>query len=61
MYKDEIITEVWRIRDEYVEQHHHNLAEIVADLRRRQERPHSKLVDLRDRTIESSPYDDLPL
>ena len=50
MYKDEIIEEVWRIRDEYVELHNHDLSKIVADLRRRQKSPHSKLIDLRDRT-----------
>ena len=47
MYLDEIIAEVWRHRDDYVVQHHHNLAEIVADLQRRQANPHGKLVDRR--------------
>ena len=54
MYKDEIIKEVWRIRDEYVEQHNHDLSKIVADLRRRQKSPYSKLIDLRDRTKRST-------
>lgn len=41
MYKDEIIAEVWRNRDAYVEKHNHNLDEIVADLRKRErEHPH---------------------
>ena len=50
MYKDEIISEVWRLRDAYAEKHHHDLSEIVADLERRQKHPHSKLVDRRNRT-----------
>jgi len=25
MYRDEVLDEIWRIRDEYVEQHHHSL------------------------------------
>ena len=36
MYRDEVIEEVWRIRDEYVKQHHYSLDEIVEDLRCRQ-------------------------
>lgn len=48
-YRDEIIAEVWRIRDAYVEKHHHNLAEIVADLRKRQDKSPSKRVDRRKR------------
>ena len=48
MYKDEIIAEVWRNRDSYAEEHHHNLAEMVADLQARQKRPDCKLVDRRD-------------
>ena len=50
MYKDEIIAEVWRNRDSYAEKHHHNLAEMVADLQVRQKRAECKLVDRRDRT-----------
>jgi hypothetical protein len=34
MHKDEIIAEVWRNRDAYVEQHHHDLKRIVEDRRR---------------------------
>ena len=47
MYEDEIIAEVWRIRDEYAAEHHHNLREILADLKRRQRRSHRRLVDRR--------------
>ena len=54
MYKDEIIAEVWRNRDSYVEDHHHSLAEIVTDLQLRQKRLECKLVDRRDRTKASS-------
>lgn len=37
MYKDEIIEDVWRNRDTYAKEHHNDLDEIVADLRRRQQ------------------------
>ena len=47
MYRDEIISEVWRNRDEYAAEHHHDLAKIVADLKRKQRHPHSTLVDRR--------------
>jgi len=47
MYKDEIIEEVWKNRDAYVEKHHHNLDEIVKDLQKRQKTPLSKLIDRR--------------
>jgi len=47
MYDDEIIAEVWRSRDEYVRHHDHDLDRIVEDLRRRQEKPHSEIVDRR--------------
>ncbi|MCH7920170.1 MAG: hypothetical protein IIC50_19570 [Planctomycetes bacterium] len=59
MYKDEIIAEVWRLRDAYVERHHHNLDEIVADLQRRQCHPHNKIVDRRNRAKRSSGPRDL--
>ena len=49
MHKDEIIAEVWRNRDAYAEKHHHNLAEIVADLQIRQRKRECNLVDRRDR------------
>ncbi len=54
MYRDEIITEVWRLRDQYADQHNHNMTEIIADLKKRQQTPHSKLIDLRDRTKRSA-------
>ena len=54
MYKDEIIAEVWRNRDSYAEKHHHDLAEILADLQVRQKRRECKLADRRDRTKASS-------
>ncbi|MCP3963210.1 MAG: hypothetical protein GY719_35670 [bacterium] len=47
MYRDEIIAEVWRNRDAYVEEHHHSLEEIVTDLQRRQEKHRERLVDRR--------------
>jgi len=47
MYKDEIISEVWRNRDAYVEKHQSNLKQIIADLKFRQKKPYSKIVDRR--------------
>lgn len=53
MYKDEIIAEVWRNRDAYVEKHHHNLDEMLKDLQERQEKSSSKMVDRRKRRPDS--------
>jgi len=54
MYEDEIIAEVWRIRDEYAAEHHHNLREMLADLKLRQRRSHRRLVDRRRKTLDGS-------
>jgi len=50
MYEDEIISEVWRNRDTYAEEHHHSLEEMVADLQRRQEKHRERLMDRRPNT-----------
>ncbi|MEA1927473.1 MAG: hypothetical protein U9N73_04655 [Candidatus Auribacterota bacterium] len=47
IYHDEIIDEVWKIRDAYAEKYHHNLHEIVADLQERQKNPFSTVIDRR--------------
>ncbi len=48
MYRDEIIEEVWRNRDEYAAEHNHDLAEILSDLQQRQKQnPFGTLVDRR--------------
>jgi hypothetical protein len=47
MYRDEIIAEVWRIRDAYAAEHDHDLDKIVADLEARQRRPGCVLADRR--------------
>ncbi len=47
MQRDEIIEEVWRNRDAYVREHHHNLDEIVADLQRREKAHSANIVDRR--------------
>ena len=49
IYQDEIILEVWKNRDAYAEQHHHDLHEIVVDLQKRQEKPFSTVIDRRNR------------
>ena len=51
MYRDEIIEEIWQHRDASTAKHHHNLAEIVADLKNRQKNLGRKLVDRRDQPI----------
>jgi hypothetical protein len=47
MYRDEVIEEVWRIRDEYVKEHHYSLDEIIQDLQRRQAEHPERVVDRR--------------
>jgi hypothetical protein len=47
MYKDEIICEVWRNRDDYAKQHHNSLKVIVKDLIRRQKNSYGNVVDRR--------------
>lgn len=47
MYKDEIIEEVWRNRDAYVETHSNDLPKIIADLVRRQKESQGLLADRR--------------
>lgn len=54
MYRDEIIAEVWKNRDAYTAKHHHNLADMVADLQARQNKRGRVLIDRRDRTSRSS-------
>jgi len=53
-YKDEIIAEVWQNREAYATRFHHNLREIVTDLRKRQQSPLTSLVDRRRRTTDSN-------
>lgn len=45
MYKDEIITEVWRNRDAYARAYNHDLNGIMADLRKRQKEHSKRVVD----------------
>ena len=54
MYKDEILDEVWRNRDAYTSKHHHDLSEMVTELKIRQERSGCTLVDRRDRIRQST-------
>ena len=55
MYRDEILTELWKVRDASAARHNHNLHEIVADLQKRQQKPLSRLVDRRSQTREAKP------
>ena len=54
MYKDEILNEVWKNRDAYTSKHHHDLSEMVKELKNRQERSGCALVDRRDRIRKST-------
>ena len=47
MYQDEVISELWRIRDAYAAENHHDLKEMLADLQKRQLQSHATLVDRR--------------
>ena len=44
---DEIITEVRRIREEYVAEHNYNLNEIYADLKKKEASSNKRLFDFR--------------
>lgn len=46
MYTDSIIEEVWRNRNSYVEEHHHDISEIMEDLIQRQKNTNRKVVNL---------------
>jgi hypothetical protein len=58
MYHDEVIDELWRIRDEYVKQHHYSLDEIVEDLRHRQAEHPERVVDRRKKSNEENQPND---
>ena len=45
MYQDEIIAEVWKNRDAYAAKHNNDIARIVADIRKRQQKSGRLLVD----------------
>lgn len=50
MYRDEIIEEVWKNRDEYAETKHHDLNEILKDLQARQSSSTHRVIDRRHLT-----------
>jgi hypothetical protein len=54
MYKDDIIAEVWRNRDDYARKHNYNLDEMVADLRKREQSHPDRIVDRQHRTKPST-------
>ncbi|MBN1515710.1 hypothetical protein JXA32_03980 [Candidatus Sumerlaeota bacterium] len=47
MYSDEIISEVWRHRDDYAKKHQYSLKKMIADLKKRQKRPFTRIIDRR--------------
>lgn len=46
MYTDKIIEEVWKNRASYVNEHHHNMDEIINDLIKRQKHTNRTIVSL---------------
>ncbi len=44
MYNDNVIKEVWVNRDAYTELHHHDINEIIADLRKRERQHPEKII-----------------
>ena len=60
MYQDEIIAEVWKNRDAYAAKHHHNLDEMLADIRKLQQKLGGQLVDRRQSTSSPSNSDIQP-
>ena len=48
VYKDDIITEVWKNRDEYVESQEHNLSKMIFDLKKREKQSTGIFVDRRN-------------
>ena len=60
MYKDEIIAEVWRNRDAYAAKHNNDIALIVADIRKRQQKSGRLLVDRSQSTSSPSNSDIQP-
>ena len=57
MYKDEIIAEVWKNRDAYAAQHNNDIARIVADIRKRQQKSGWRIVDRSQSTSSPSNSD----
>ncbi len=47
MYKDEIIDEVWKNREAYIKRYHHDINEIISDLKKRQEHSNRVVIDRR--------------
>jgi len=45
MYTDNIIKEVWRNRESYVSEHHHDMSEIMNDLMIRQKNTNRTVVN----------------
>ena len=57
MYKDEIIAEVWKNRDAYAAKHNNDIARIVADIRKRQQKSGWLVVDRSQSTSSPSNSD----
>ncbi len=47
MYKDEIITELWKNRESYVNHYHHDLNKIIDNLKARQKQSDRLIIDRR--------------
>lgn len=51
MYKDNIISEVWKNKALYAEKFHHNLEEMIKDLSLRQKKSNRYVIDRRISSI----------
>jgi hypothetical protein len=61
MYRDEVLSEVWKNREEYAREHGHDLRAIVEDLKKRQQTPFSRVIDrTRGRISQDVPDSSLP-
>jgi hypothetical protein len=56
MYSNEIISEVWRNRDAYVEEQQYDRTRIITDLKRRQEKQRHCMIDRRISIKKHSAY-----
>lgn len=56
--KDEILTEVWRNRDEFAKQHNYDIEAMVATLREMERHPWSTMTDRSKKTRSKHPAAD---
>ena len=60
MYTDKIIADVWSNRESYVDEHHHDMNEIIEDLIKRQNHTNRTVVSRYNNRIKAE-FQNLPL